>query len=291
MAAGQTTTASLADSLETVIDAARIVREYEGVMPRLVDRQRLAEGTGLDWDEISLAQLTAQTITENTELNNPQSLSDSLFSIRPAMIGVQTLLTKRVQLRITPKTYAKIGSLKQNAMQRLKDQQGLAVYSGATQSYAGSGTTLTSGHIAAARAVVRNGNGNEPSMGDIFVVLHSYQWKDIRDELVAGVGTYTVPQGLTAETFRKGFEGTIDGANGYTDDHIAITSNNATGGMHAREGIVLVEGFSPRTFHRDRPEIGGGADEIFMYDEFAFGERSAGNWVAKITSDATTPTS
>ena len=49
MAAGVTTTSSLADSLPVIKAAARIVREQEGRMPQLVDRQRLAEGTGLTW--------------------------------------------------------------------------------------------------------------------------------------------------------------------------------------------------------------------------------------------------
>ena len=47
MAAGDTTTQSLADSLPTVIAAARQVREQEGVVPNLVDKVTLGEGTGV----------------------------------------------------------------------------------------------------------------------------------------------------------------------------------------------------------------------------------------------------
>jgi hypothetical protein len=48
-----TTTGALADSLPTMIASARIVREYEGVMPQLCDKQTLAEGTGTGWNEVS----------------------------------------------------------------------------------------------------------------------------------------------------------------------------------------------------------------------------------------------
>ena len=62
MASGNTITDSLEDSRETIIAAARIVREQKGVMPTLVDRETLARNTGTTWNEISLAQLTAQNV-------------------------------------------------------------------------------------------------------------------------------------------------------------------------------------------------------------------------------------
>ena len=49
MAAGDTITQSLTDSLDTVVASARQIREFEGVMPNLVDKITLAEGTGLSW--------------------------------------------------------------------------------------------------------------------------------------------------------------------------------------------------------------------------------------------------
>lgn len=288
---GWNTTSSLADSLDTIIDSARLVRDYEGIMPKLVDRQTLPKNTGLGWEEVSLGQLTAQTITENTYLDNPQTVTDTLFSIVPVISGIQTIFTDRAQRRITKKVWSKVGGLSQNALQRKKDIDGLAIAAGATLSLAGAGQTLTSGHIRAGEAIISNGGGIEPSMGEIYTVLHSYQAKDIADEITAGVGTYNIPHGLTEDVMRKGFIGGLSAVNIYTDNNIAITSNNATGLMFAREGIVLVQGHEPRTETRRRPEIGGGADEFFFYDEYAYGERAAGQWVIKLTSDASTPTS
>ncbi len=79
MAAGDTITQSLADSLDTVVASARQVREQEGVMPNLVDKVTLDQGTGTSWREISMSQLTAQAITETTRLDNPQQMSDTLL--------------------------------------------------------------------------------------------------------------------------------------------------------------------------------------------------------------------
>ena len=61
--------------------------------------------------------------------------------------------------------------------------------------------------------------------------------------------------------------------------------------MFAQEAIVLVQGRSPRTATIRREDIGGGATVMYLYDEYAYGERSAGNWLFEIIADATAPTS
>ncbi len=291
MASGNTTTAALNDSLPLILDSARIVREFEGVMVRLSDRTNLADGTGLDWNEISLAALTAQGVTETTELDNPQQIADTLFSVTPVIVGVQTIITDRTMRRISPNVAAKIGVLAQNAIQRLKDQRGLTVLDGATTSLSGVGTTLSSGVIAAARSRIRS-NTTEPAVGPIYTVLHGFQIKDIQDEIVSGVGTYAIPNGLTEDTFRNGFMGSLYGTEVFEAGNLTIDGDDdAKGGVFAREAIVLVDGFGPRTETDRLIRVGGGASELIIYDEFAYGERSAGNWLFEIYSDASVPTS
>lgn len=290
MSVGNTITTSLADSLPTVIASARIVRENEGVMAQLVEKQTLGEGIGLDWNEVSYAQLTAQAVTETTVLDNPQQLSDSLISITPTVVGILTLITDRVGARITKNGFQKLGSLAQNAMQRKKDEDGLAVLDGFSNSFAGAGTTLTSGHIGAAVALIK-GNATEPGKPPYRCVLHSYQLHDIEDELVAGVGTYPIAEGLTARVFKEGFRGMINGAQLYDAGNISIdSSDDAKGGVFAQEAIILVQGRVPRAVAVRAEEIGGGATKMFHYDEYAFGER-LDTWGAEIYSDCTAPTS
>jgi hypothetical protein len=291
MAAGNTTTGSLADSLPIILDSARIVREYPGVMAKSVDRVKLSEGTGTAWDEISLAAIEAQVVTENTILDNPQQLADTLLSITPTMTGITTVITDRTMARISKNVAGQIGKLAQNAIERKKDEDGLATLDGATTSLCGTGTTLTSGHIAAAANRI-TGNVTEPATGPIMTVLHPYQVKDLQDEVVAGVGTYVVPAGLTEEYFRNGFSGSLYNTNVMLDGNITIDATpDAKGGVFAREAIILVQGRDLKTETKRLPEVGGGADQLFIYDEYAYGERSAGNWLFEIMSDATVPTS
>lgn len=291
MATGNTTTGSLADSQQLIIDSARLVREYEGVFMRTCDVQKLAEGTGLGWEEISLAQLSAQAITETTVLDNPQQVADTLFTITPTVNGIQMIVTDRVYRRLPTKVTGKMGSLAQNAIQRKKDEDYLATFAGATTTLSGTGTTLASGIISAANSRI-TGNTTEGAVGMVVTVLHSFQIKDLRDEIAAGIGTYAIPNGMTEDVFRRGFEGTIDGTNLFRDDNITINATpDARGAVHAKNAIVLVQGHDLRKETRRRPEIGGGADEMFLYDEYALGERSAGNWLYGVLSDATAPTS
>lgn len=292
MAGGITHVTNLADSLPTIIASARIVREYEGVMVRLSDRTDLSKNSGLSWNEISLAQLNAQGVTETTELNNPQQIADTLFTITPVMVGVQTIITDRTMMRISVNVAAQIGKLAQNAIQRKKDEDGLTALDGATTSLGGAGTTFSSGLVAAAASRIR-GNTTEPGMGALYTVLHPFQVKDIQDELVQGVGTYAIPAGLTADVFRQGFKGTLYGTEIYEDGNITIdASDDAKGGVFVREALVLVDGRRGPWTETDRlGRYGGGANEMILYDEYAWGERSAGNWLYELYSDATAPTS
>ncbi len=291
MATGWTTTGSLAESLDEVRSSARIVREDEGVMPQLVEKQTLGEGIGLSWIEIKYEQLTAQAITETTDLDNPQQLADSLITVTPQVVGIETFLTDRVKARISKKGFAKIGSLAQNAIQRKKDEDGLTIFaSAATTCSPGAGATLASGYIAAASFNITS-NTTEPGKKPIRCVLHGFQMKDLFDELVAGVGTYVLTEGQTARVFSDRFTLPIAGAEMYEDGNIGIDSAaDAIGGVFAQEGILLVQGRGARVVDVRNEKRGGGGVHIYHYDEYAYAERLT-NWVYQIKSDATAPTS
>lgn len=294
MPTGPTTTGSLTDSLPYAIAKARQIREYEGTFMRTTDQTTLSSGTGLDWNEISLAQLNAQAITESTTLNNPQQLADTLFTITPLMAGIHIKATDRTWDRIAGvvKSQANVGALGQNAMQRYKDEAYLALAATATTTLGGTGTSMQSGHLAAAAYRIRS-NTTEPAMGAIHHVNHGFVLKDIRDEIVSPVGTYTITNGMTDDVYRRGLKGmTVDSVSIWEDGNVVINATpDARGMTHAQEAVVMVQGFSPRRYQRELPDFGGGGKEWFQYDEFAFGERSAGNWLFGHLNDATAPTS
>ena len=289
--AGWTTTGSLADSLPTTVDSARLVREFEGVMVRLAESHNLAEGTGTTWNESSLAALTAAAVTELTVNENFQQLSDTLISISPTFVQVVTLITKRTKARISGNVAALIGVLSQNAMNRKMDQDLLTVVQAASTDLGTTATPMASGQVSAAVARI-HGNANEPGISRISTVLHGFGIKDIQDEIVSGVGTYAIPDGLTDKTFRMGFSGSLFNSEVFWDGNIAVDGTpDAVGATFATESLVLVKGMGPVAAHEDMPRHGGGAEIVTLTDEYGIGERSAGNWMFAHTHDSTAPTS
>ena len=299
MAAGNTVTDSLADSIPTMIASARIVREFAGVMPNLVDRQRLDENTGTTWNEVSMSKLAAQAVTENTELDNPQQMEDTLFSVTPTVIGVHTVITDRVALRISANAYAQTGSLAQNAIERKKDEDGLTAIDGATTQLGAAGNGLDSGEIAAAAyRITSNTTEPAPANAPINAVHHGFCLKDIDDELInAGIGITTgegalLTSGVAVDAYQNRYRGTIAGARLYEDGNLTIDSlDDAKGGVFSQMALVLVEGRSPYVETKRMPELGGGATALYHYDEYAYAERSSGNWLYEVIADATAPTS
>jgi hypothetical protein len=295
MAAGETTSGSLADARPSIVADARIVKEYQGTWRRTCDVKKQQPGTGLNWTEFALSQISAQDITENTTNSNFQQLAGTLLSIEPTMSQVIIKITDRTYRKVAQVVTGKLGSLGGNSMNRKEDEDYLALFSTfATTASPGTGNPLSFGHIAAAKANATS-NVTEPSMAECFSVLHGFQIKDVQDEVLAGVGTYTVPQGLTEETFRKGFAGSVAGSNVFEDGNITIDATpDANGATHTREGVVAAVGMEIKSEMDRDVYFGGGADVISMVDEIAFAERKSGTtqvWAYLHKSDATAPTS
>ena len=287
MAAGNTTTGALADSLDTIAAAARSRRQFDGVMPQLVDRVELDANTGTSWKEVVLANLSAQAVTENTVLDNPQQYDDSAITIPPEMVQIQTFITYKTGRNQSSKVLAKMGAMPGEAMMRKKDQDGLTAADASTQLGA-AGSPVQTGDVAAARYRITS-NATEPGPMPISGVFHGFCIKDFYDELVGGTGTYPVPDGATATVIQSGFNLPIANVSIHEDGNISIdSSNDAKNFVFSKMACVLVEGMTIRTETRREPHIGGGGDSLFLTDEYAYGLRSS-NWTFEIIGDATAP--
>jgi hypothetical protein len=293
--AGETTTGSLSGALPSIIASARIIKEFDGVWQRTCEKATLATNSGLTWQEYSVNAIEAQDITETSNNTNAQQLSGQLLTSTPQMTQILVKVSDRTKRRLSSNVLAKIGSLAGNAMKRKKDEDYLSLFASfATTASPGTGNPLSFGHITAAVANAMS-NATEGAEGAVHAVLHGFQIKDLQDEIVAGVGTYTVPVGMTEEIYRRGWAGTVAGANVWKDDNITITATpDANGAVHATMGVVAVQGMSIKTETRRDPAFGGGADEVFMTDEYSFIERTSGTtqvFCYRMLTDATAPTS
>jgi len=289
---GWQTTSSLAEALDDVRSSARTIREDEGVMSQLVEKRTLGKNIGNTWQEITVGQLVAQAVTETTELDNPQVPGLTLLQITPSIVGLETFITDKVKERISRVTFVELGKAGQLAMQRKKDEDGLALLaSGTTTCEPGAGATLTSGYIAAATYNILS-NTTEPGHKPLHCVLHGFQVKDLYDELVAGVGTAVVTEGPTARVHAEGFTLPIAGCKVYIDGNITVDGeDDAIGGVFASDAYILIQGSAARIVDVRNEKRGGGGNHVYHYDDYAYGERSSGNWAYRMKSDAIAPTS
>ena len=292
---GETSTSALADSIPQVIASARIVREQVGQdFISTVDRRSLPMGTGNTWREVDLGKINAVAVPENTKLDNPQQLVDTLISVEPTLIGVHIVLTPELSHYVSQAVASEWGGLMENAIRRHKDRIGLNVYDGATVTGGGSATTLNSGVVSAMVAQIQGDTGESAlETEEVFTHLHSFQIHDVRTELTGGVGTYPIPAGVTAEAFAQGAAviREIGGAILRRDNNIQVDSTpDAHGGVHAKSGIVLVEVTGKQRAFTDVLKNMAGAEAMWLYDWFGYLERSAGNLVKRILTNATAPT-
>ena len=291
---GDTLVASLADSQELIIDAARIRREYTVIMPGLAEKHNLPSNTGLSWEEVELNRFNAQTVTDTTILENAQEFADTVRAYTPTQTGITTIQHWKVNMRLPKVVLAQMGSQMMDAIDRKKDLDGFTTLDGATNSNPGAGSTMTSSVISADVANI-TGNTTEGATGKINTVLHPFQWKDIQDEVTSGVGTYPLPAGMTAETFTRGFKGqTVYGSAVWTAGNLPIdSSDDAKGGTFAQMGLLYINGRGLKKYNKELPERGGGSNQMWVYDEYTFGERQSNStsvFIREDYADATAPT-
>ena len=293
MPAGITTSGTLSDSKNVIVADARIVREYEGTWQRTCEKQSLGDGTGDYWQRVTIDQMAAQDITETTNNTNSQQYADTLYAQTVEMSQILIKITDRTYRRIASVVKGKLGTAAGNAMARKKNEDYLALFSTfSTAVQPGSGVSMSYGYISAAKNRITS-NTTEASMAKVHTILHGFQWKDIWDEVVQ-IGTYPVPAGMTAEMFARGPQpvGMVAGSTGYEDGNIPIVSNNARGATHSVEAVIALQGMGIKSETRRDPAYGGGADELFMTDEYSFGEfNSAAGWAFGHFGDSTAPTS
>ena len=289
MATGDNTTLVLADSLDTVSASGRSRREYEGVVAQLVDNVTLDANTGTSWKELLYEQLNAISIDETTLNENFQRYDDSAITITPQMVQITTFITDKAQRNLSRVGLAQMGSLAGNAMMRKKDDDGITALDTSSNTMGTTGTPISVGDIAAARYRISSNTTERGGVTGISCVAHGFVIKDMFDELTAGVGTYPIPEGSTATVFTGGFNLPVAGVGVFEDGNIPIVSSDAKSYVFAKEAWVLVSGATIKTEMERMPRRGGGGNAVTMTDEFAYGQRSAGNWSFEILADATTP--
>lgn len=273
---------------------ARMIREQKGRVRDYLDLVQLPNNMGMAWSETSFSKLTAQAVTEVTDLiDNPQQLNDALISIQPSDNGIHVLYTDVVADRVIAQAaeIMRSGQLGMRAILRKEDLDIIAQGRSAATDIGTGGSPLQSSTIRHLRYRISSNTTEPNAEGPFHFVHHGFALSDIDDEMSAPLGTYNIEAGLSQEVIENSYIAQprmLGGVNIHEDGNLSIDgSSNCEGFGFAKDGLILVEDSGPRTEAIRRPSIGGGSTSVYMYFRYAAGFRSAGNWLFGDTADAT----
>jgi hypothetical protein len=301
MANGLNTSTTEANVIATVISRARDVIEKPLVMTdaNVVTKVTIEDGDGLtyNWPKFGTG-LTAQSLLEGQPINNPQTLIPSTQQFTTSENGVQVILTDKAK-RVTKEAMAaRAGRFMGNAMRRLKETTGLALFSGLSRDLGTANNAFNPGFLSAAKvrlkAAAESGQ-SEPAEGEIVAILHNFHVHDIltssatlgNNQNVLASG-YQPIEGWTEELVREYDIRRLYGVDIAQAPLISIDgSDDAIGAVFSKLAFIYVGTSHSMKMEKDR-DIELRADMMVLTSEYGFGELED-QFGFKITADATAP--
>lgn len=232
-------------------------------------------------------QLSMTEVAEDEDFATPTTFGKSLkATLTPVMYMTQVFLTDR-DIETDPDSAQGDAAREAGfAMAENVDTKLLGLFGSFTSSKGTANNALTLSNVAAASAVLVANKAR----GEVWVVLHPYQWHDIWVEL-GQPGTQKAFLGDVAnEALRRGVVGEFVGLSWARSSNITIDANSdATGAAFTREAIGLDTRRRPRMEPDRDPSFGGGAWELNWSHGYAHGI-IRNEFGVYIISDATEPT-
>lgn len=301
MPAGVNTSTTFANVIETVISRAREVIEKPLVMTdaNVVTKVMIKDGDGLTYNYPKFGTgFTAQSLSEGQPINNPQALIPTTQQFTTSENGVQVILTDKAKRVTKEPTAARAGRFMGNAMRRLKETTGLALFSGLSRDLGTANSAFNPGWLSAAKVRLKAASESgqtEPVEGEVTAIIHNFHAHDILTSsatLGSNINTttgYMPIEGWTEELVREYDIRRLYGVDIAQAPLIAIDgSDDAIGAIFSKMAFIFVGTSHSMKMEKDR-DIELRADMMVLTSEYGFGELEdqAG---FKMTADATAPT-
>jgi hypothetical protein len=288
-----TTLAQLQDTIPTVISKARYTEIFNFPMAALVQNIP-KKGKGSTVNVPYWGLLTANTLTEGVDMANSETLEDTNVQVTLNEVGAKVILTDNLIEDDQEEVKGVAGTLLGNALGLKRDQDLLALLDNGTSSLPGSGSPLTMGCIAAARALLQGlaTSSGGPCPGPYTAVLHPYVTLDLVDVITpitptAAEGTPATGGGLADEILRQYVIGRLFGMKIVEDGNMTIDSTpNTKGGVIGPPSIILA---TAREWNVE-PERDASlrAWELNCVGRYGVANYLNG-WTVELYSDASTP--
>ena len=300
---GVNTSTTLANVIQTTLSRAREVVEKPIIMTNdnVVTVVTLDDGDGLtyNWPKFG-TKLEAQTLSEGVPINNAQKLIPSTQQFTTSENGVQVILTDKAKRVTKEPMAARAGRYMGNAMRRLRETTGIALFSGLSRDLGSAGSAFSPGWLSASKVRLKAASESgqtEPADGEIVAIIHPFHAHDIltssatlgsNKNATDGSGFYPI-EGWTEELIREYDIQRLYGVDVAMAPLISIDgSDDAIGAVFSKMAFIHVKTSHMMKMEKDR-DIELRADMMVLTSEYGYGELED-QFGFKMTADATAPT-
>lgn len=289
---------TLTDTIPTIIEKAHLTSQFDAVMAGLSWRIRKADHKGSTVNVPYFGEVEAQELTDGTDMLNSETMADTNVPITLAERGAKIILTDNLMEDDAEMVTNLAGVVLGHAMEKIRDTDLIEQMDDASSSLIGSGSPLTMGGIAAAKATLAGNitaNGG-PAPNPYVCVLHPFQTLDLVDVItpvLPAAGTTNVTGTSFTDDILKNYTiGRLFGMPIVEDGNIPFESNGTDkkGGvfsMAQNPGSIILATARDWTVVPERDESLRGT-ELNCVGRYGVGEYLAG-WIVELLTDAAAP--
>ena len=190
---------------------------------------------------------SAVALTEGIDISVPQQVTATVVNLTASEHGILSFISDRLRHENNENVLSAVGTMHGRAVGRLLDSDLITLLDGFSTSVPGAGTAASVQTIAGAVAYLRTNNSDTygPAPSKPHAVLHPEQIRRLTEDM-AGFDTgvrnnNAIPEGPSADVIKSYWRGNdpIFGVPIYEDGNISVSSNNAKGGVFAKEALAL----------------------------------------------------
>jgi len=302
-----TTTAELGDTIPTIIEKAHLTSQFNAVMAGLVWNIRKGQGQGSTVNVPYFGEVTASQLTEGIDMTSSETMEDTNVQITLNEVGAKIILTDNALEDDQEMVSSIAGKILGQANEKKRDTDLLALLDNGTNSMGGASTTLTMGHIAAAKAIL-GGNATTsagPAPLPYVCVLHPFQTLDLVDVITpivpytaitagaaSGISGYgATGTAFTDEILRNYTIGRLFGMNIVEDGNVPVISGSTdckTGVFSMGEGGAIILATARDWDVRPERDESLRGFEINCVGRYGVGNYLNG-WTVELHTDRSTP--
>lgn len=238
---------SLEDMSKIIVAEAIANVEESAPMADLVSRYDIPSGS----KQVNVpiwGRQSAVALTEGVDIAVPQQVTATIVNLTASEHGILSFISDRLRHENNENVLSAVGTMHGRAVGRLLDSDLITLMDSFSTSVPGSGTAAAVQTIAGAVAYLRTNNNDAygPAPSKPHAVLHPEQIRRLTEDVAGFDGSgvrnnNAIPEGPSADVIKSYWRGNdpIFGVPIYEDGNISVSSNNAKGGVFAREALAL----------------------------------------------------